>query len=418
MSKKSYVNNLIYYLFCGFSGAAIAAIVWLFLKIMNCGINFIWSYIPQNLNFKYYPLVVCTLGGLILGIFQKATKAVPDELDEILLKVKIDKYYSCNNVILLCISALLPLLFGGSIGPEAGLTGVIVGLCYLAGRNMKYARSKIPDLMQIGIMATLSTIFYAPLFGLVAPLEEKMQNSKNNNIKTPKMVSNIIAVICSIGTLFLLKYLFGGSSGLPRIDEYNITNTERLWGIPLAFLGALFGLMYVAFEKAASALFTKIQVKCGTIINTTLGGILLGITGTYIPLVMFSGEDSITELQSQYKEYAPWLLILIGILKLLLTNVCLKSGWKGGHFFPVIFCGISIGYGVALLSGLDLAFCAGIITAGLLGTAMKKPFAVTILLLLCFDIRIIPWILIAAFAGSLISFKTKNKCESERNEKE
>ena len=103
------------------------------------------------------------------------------------------------------------------------------------------------------------------------------------------------------------------------------------------------------------------------------------------PLVMFSGEDSINEINSGIGEFAPWILIISGLLKLVITNVCIKSGWKGGHFFPVIFCGVSIGFGVALLMGLDTAFCAAVITAALLGVTMRKPLAVTVLLLLCFE---------------------------------
>ncbi len=71
---------------------------------------------------------------------------------------------------------------------------------------------------------------------------------------------------------------------------------------------------------------------------------------------MFSGEDSINEINNGIGEFAPWILIISGLLKLVITNVCIKSGWKGGHFFPVIFCGVSIGFGVALLMGLDTAF--------------------------------------------------------------
>ena len=58
-----------------------------------------------------------------------------------------------------------------------------------------------------------------------------------------------------------------------------------------------------------------------------------------------------------------------------------------------------------MLGGLDTAFCAAVITAGLLGVTMKKPLAVTMLLLLCFDARVIPWILLAAFLGSIIPTK-------------
>lgn len=114
MKKQTLANNLVYYIFCGFSGAVISAIVWLFLKLMSLGINLIWEQIPSGLNFSYYPLLVCTIGGILIGVYQKLSKAVPDELDEVMKKVKRDKYYPYNKVILLCISALLPLLFGGS----------------------------------------------------------------------------------------------------------------------------------------------------------------------------------------------------------------------------------------------------------------------------------------------------------------
>ncbi len=409
MSEKKISGHILYYIFCAFSGAIIAAIVWLFLRLMNLGIELIWHTVPSNFDFKFYPLAVCTLGGLLLGIFQKLTKTVPDELHTVMAKVKRDKFYPYDKVLLLCISALLPLLFGGSIGPEAGLTGIIVSLCYWAGHFMKNARNKIPELLQVGISATLGAIFYAPLFGLIAPVEETIDDSeKSGVIHTSKMLSNGIAVLCAMGIIFLLNSIFGGSNGLPRVGGYTITNTERLWGIPLAFLGAVFGLLFIVFKKGTAVIFSKLQDKY-IIISTTLGGILLGVVGTYIPLVMFSGEESITELQETYTAFAPWLLIAIGVIKMLMTNICIESGWKGGHFFPVIFCGISIGYGVALLSGLDMAFCAGVITAGLLGATMKKPIAVTVLLLICFDIRIVPWILLAAFLGSIIPVgKKKN----------
>ena len=142
-----------------------------------------------------------------------------------------------------------------------------------------------------------------------------------------------------------------------------------------------------------------------------LGGLILGVMGTYFPMTMFSGEESMGEIISTYKEYAPWLLILTGLLKLLLTNVCIKSGWRGGHFFPVIFSGVSVGCGVAILKGLNSAFCMGVITAGLLGVIMKKPFAVSLLLMLCFPLRVIPWLIISAFIGSFIPTKWLNPTE-------
>lgn len=133
-----------------------------------------------------------------------------------------------------------------------------------------------------------------------------------------------------------------------------------------------------------------------------LGGLILGVFGTVLPLTMFSGEEQMAELGETCLDFAPWVLILTGVAKLFLTNVCIQSGWRGGHFFPVIFCGVSIGYGVAMLSGLNEAFCLGVITAALLGVILRKPVAVTLLLLLCFPVRVIPWLILAAYLGSLV----------------
>ena len=84
MTKRTVANNFLYYIFCGFSGAVTSLIVWLFLKLMGLGICLVWDTIPSNFDFKFYPIIVCTAGGIILGIWQKLTNAVPDELDEVM----------------------------------------------------------------------------------------------------------------------------------------------------------------------------------------------------------------------------------------------------------------------------------------------------------------------------------------------
>lgn len=414
MKKHTIANNFLYYLFCGFSGAVVSLIVWLFLRLMNYGIHLLWNVVPSNIDFKFYTLIVCTVGGLVLGIWQKATNAIPDELDEVMKKVKKDKFYPYNRVLFLCVSALLPLVFGGSIGPEAGLTGVIVGLCYWAGSHMKDAKSKIPELMEVGISATLSAVFYAPLFGLASVSEERLDSKdKPDLVRSTKIISNIVAVLFAGGTLLVLNSIFGGGMGLPRLGGESISTAEYLLAIPLSIIGVICGFIFVMAEKFSEKIFKVIQGKCGIIVSTTLGGIILGIVGTYFPLSMFSGEESINVLSEGYIKFAPWVLIGSGLLKLFLTNICIKSGWKGGHFFPVIFCGVSIGFGIGMLSGLDVAFCSAVVTAGLLGVTMKKPLAVTMLLLLCFDVNVIPWVLLSAFIGSVVPTKifklNKNK---------
>lgn len=403
MKQGTLTRRMVYLVFCALVGGAIALVVWVFLRVMGLGIDLLWHTIPGKLDFPLYTILLCLLGGLILGLVKNKVGNYPDELDAVMGKVKKDHFYSYDKVPAMLVCALLPLLFGASIGPEAGLTGVIVGLCYWAGDKMAYTAKELRGLSEIGISAALGVIFGSPLFGLAAPIEERADSKADTVLpKAHKLVSNVVAVLAAFGTFWVLGHFFGGSAGLPRIEAPDITNTERLWGVPLALVGVVFGYLYLAFEQGTHRFFTGLQEKYPILVSTLLGGLILGIMGTVLPLTMFSGEHQITELMETYLDFAPWILILTGAVKLLLTCVCIQSGWRGGHFFPVIFCGISIGYGVAMLSGLNEAFCLGVVTAALLGVIMRKPLAVTLLLMLCFPARVGPWLIIAAYIGSLV----------------
>ena len=65
-------------------------------------------------------------------------------------KVRAEKRYEYKNMLVMMVAALLPLLIGSSVGPEAGLTGIIVGLCYWAGDNLKFAKQNTRNYSQIG----------------------------------------------------------------------------------------------------------------------------------------------------------------------------------------------------------------------------------------------------------------------------
>lgn len=116
---------------------------------MEHGIDYLWTEIPHALGaaspelasgpfgFLPYPFFVCLLGGLLIGLYEKMTGTKTDDLNQVMAKVKQDGRYPYDNLGKLSLAALLPLLFGGSIGPEAGLTGVIAGLCSWAGDRMR-----------------------------------------------------------------------------------------------------------------------------------------------------------------------------------------------------------------------------------------------------------------------------------------
>lgn len=146
--------NRVFFLLCVLiTGSLAGAFVWLFFFLMDVGISFLWQTLPGWIGsvtaeplpvlsqgpfgFVPFPLIVCVLGGLVIGLYAKHTGVEPEDLNSVMAKVKQDGRYDYSHIGKLSLAALLPLLFGGSIGPEAGLTGVIAGLCTWVGDRMR-----------------------------------------------------------------------------------------------------------------------------------------------------------------------------------------------------------------------------------------------------------------------------------------
>ena len=180
----------------------------------------------------------------------------------------------------------------------------------------------------------------------------------------------------------------------------SIPTEQYLYAVPLTLIGIIAGYLFFTFKKLTS--FFETRLRRFTILRALCGGLLLGISGTFLPLTMFSGEHQISEvIETAGKTGAVMLLIIAGA-KLLLTNICIDSGLKGGHFFPVIFCGICIGCSMSLLTGADMVFCCAVVTTALVGHTLKKPLATVLLLMIVFPPKLIPIMLFAAAAAKLI----------------
>lgn len=364
-------NRALFLVSVAVTGALAGAAVWLFFFAMEHGIDYLWTEIPHALGaaspelasgpfgFLPYPFFVCLLGGLLIGLYEKMTGTKTDDLNQVMAKVKQDGRYPYDNLGKLSLAALLPLLFGGSIGPEAGLTGVIAGLCSWVGDRMRRFGAEFRELTLLGTQAALTALFTAPVFGFVAPLagsadgrgEDADDESASGEItiKLPKAQKTVvygIAIAGGLGTYLLLGQLMGGGMGMPRFEAAEVGNLELTWLIPLSLIGTICGWLYFVSEHASEALAHAI------------------------------GERP--------------------VVKAMLTPALINLGWRGGHFFPVIFSGVSLGYGLAILTGADPVFCVAVCTASTMGAVMRQPVMVVGLLLMCFPLKGIVCMIIAA----------------------
>ncbi len=397
--KTTNNNGIVFILLGTAAGAVIGGIIWAFMRVMHLLIELLWDYIPGVVHIPGYTVLLCLLGGVVIGIIQKKYGPCPDDLHQVMAKYKRDGRYPYNNILIMLIAALMPLIFGGAIGPEAGLTGVIVGLCCWAGDNFKYAGKYMSELPEIGISTTLGIVFRSPLFGFIEPIE----NDDEDEFVLPK-ASKTTAIFCAVltgfGIFMLLSKFLGSGAGMPRFEKVSIERGELLFAVPVLAISVVLGYVYMIFDKLTQAAAEKLGGRY--FIMAVIAALVLGIIGTVFPIAMFSGEEEIQKLTDTYTQYPLYLLFIIPVIKVFLINMCIRFGWRGGSFFPSIFAGVCLGYACSVAFGIDPVFAVSISAAAVMTTIMRKPLAVALLLLLCFPVSDLIYILAAAFLASIM----------------
>ncbi len=401
---KEIKKTFIFILYTAILGCISGLIIWCFIKVMNLGIFFLWDYLPSKLDFKYYPIIICLIGGLIIGLWKHKFGDFPEDLNDVMKKIKQDKRYSYSKIKSSIVSALLPLVIGASIGPEAGLTGIIAGLYTWIFDKIKLFKKEFQDLTSIGLTATLGTIFKSPLFGFVEPLENEEQTYFPKN---SKKVLYFIAILSSFGIFILLNKIANNHTGLHSLGKVSLSNINYLYVIILIIIGIILGYIYFISHKVIKLLFKPL--KNNILIKCIIGGLILGIIGYLLPLTMFSGEEQIFIITEKGISITCIMLIIISIVKIFLTNICIETGLKGGHFFPMIFAGISLGLGMSMILNIDPIISMALVTSSFLANVLKKPLAVVLLLIIVFPINLVPLMLGAAIISSL--FKMPKKIE-------
>ena len=423
--KKSTGNEIKLGLLTLMLGAFCGAVIWLFLRLLGICTGLIWDTIPAKAGFKYLPVQICAAGGLAAGLVRKRYGDYPEELHQVLGKVRKEKHYDYSKMAVILVCAFIPLVFGASVGPEAGLTGIIAGLCYWVGDNVKYAKEHAEEYSEIGAAVTLGSLFHVPLFGIFAVEEDPEDGSALPSI--PK-ASKLLLYGLSTGAAYLvmrcLNSLLGDASlGFPSFDYAEPAAAD--FAMMLIYIPA--GMALFMVFGYSEKLTGRAAGKMPAVLRETVCGVVIGLMAVFAPMVIFSGEEQMGELPETFMRYAPAALIGICLLKLLMTAFCIQFGMKGGHFFPLIFACSCMGFAAAMLvfgnaAGITdqaaltghAVFAAAVITAATLGAQMKQPLAVSMLLLICFPLRFVLWIFIAAaLAGRLAGRKTKESEETE-----
>lgn len=420
-------NEIKLILFCAILGAIIGIVFWVFVFLITKGTWVLWDLVPEKLlKFSFYPVVICTVGGVVIGLFRKRFGDYPENMITVFGKIKRTGTYPYQKLAVIAVASILPLIFGASVGPEAGMVGIIAAMCCWLGDNLKFAGRRTRTYSKIGMAVSLSVMFRSPLFGLF-DVEDGLETEEENPNFVPgeaqpmtrltRIILYCVAAGAGFGAYFLMSHFLGRpGKGFPAFNKIDIDWLDAALFLLYVLSGIILGIFFELSEKA----FEKIANKIPAVLKETLAGLILGVITVFLPVLRFSGEDQIGVLVDDFALYAPLAMIGIAFLKVIMTNMCIQMGLKGGHIFPLIFAAAALGYGVSLMiipeSGSHATFAAAVVTAATMGVSLKRPLAASVLLLLCFPLKSLIWIIpaaaLAAFVGKHISEKINGKKET------
>lgn len=408
--KTRLINDINLLIVCAATGAAAGLVLWLFLRAVHLGTFLIWEYIPDITgNPSIYTVCACVLGGIVTGLFRKRFGDYPQSMKAVAGTVKKTGTYPYRKLAVILPAALLPLIFGSSVGPEAGMAGIIVALCMWVKENVSFAGENASAYSRIGTAVSLSVMFYSPLFGFFSAVENE-DRAEEEMSKTSALMLYGISAVSAVGTVSALNSIFGKvSEGFPEFEASQPDVHDFMMAAVYLAAGILLGLFFEKSELFLEKVYAKFPPAAGE----ACAGLILGIVCTFVPAVQFSGEDQMAVLITEYSSYAPAAMIGLAFLKVILTNMCICFGLKGGHLFPLIFSAVALGYGISLMvfpgSSDHAVFAAAVVTASALSVSIHKPAAVTCLMFLCFPVRMGIWIFAASLiAGHMTGRKTGN----------
>lgn len=216
-----------------------------------------------------------------------------------------------------------------------------------------------------------------------------------------KLVLYLAAAIGSFGGIVVYGRIFGGSGGFPRFEAIGAHGLGLLWGLLALVAAYVLLLVFRGTEKVAKVVSHYLESRPhGVVARPVIAGVLLGSIALALPLVLFPGEEQSHELMETWGVMPAAVLLATGVLKAFVTPLCIELGWKGGDLFPCIFAGVATGYGLAALTGADAMLMVTVTTTAFLAGVTKKPLLALGILALCFPMRGILYMGLAALAGA------------------
>lgn len=328
---------------------------------------------PQYNHLGLLVVLVPAFGGFIAGLMIKygSSRIVGHGIPEAIESVLVDKSKIEAKVgVLKAVSAAFTIGSGQPFGAEGPIIQTGGSFGSLVGQVMTVTGSERRILLSCGAAAGMAATFGTPISAVFLVIELLLFEFRVKSL-VPVAIAAAIGgwmhiYLISPKPLFLTPvYNFGGLSVLP-------------FYVVLGLLSGLAGSGLSRGLYKTEDLFRRLPL--GQPWLPTLGGLVVGVVGFFVPQILGVGYDVITSLIDSKVTVELALLILVA--KAVAWILAMGSQTSGGTLAPLFTIGSALGliFGVAVESAFpQVGVVPGVFAiaamAAVFGTASRAPFA-------------------------------------------
>ena len=237
------------------------------------------------------------------------------------------------------VAAALSIGSGASVGPADPSVQIGAYLGSMFGQLLRLSDERIRALVASGVAGGIAAAFNAPITGIFFALEIIIGELSVNAFG----IVTLASVISSVFTQAV-----SGHQPAFHIPAYAFNS---VWELPLYFgLGVLSGLsaaFYIRLHHFTRGIFDKWNAPRW--FKPVVAGLAVRLVGMYLPQVFGTGYATIEKILDG-KPLAVTLLLSLALARLVLTPVCISSGFHGGVFAPALFSGAALGGAYGLVA--------------------------------------------------------------------
>jgi len=319
--------------------AFVSAVVWL-NEILRVSLEAREEGIRSIVDMGMFVLVP-VIGGLLVGFM---LKDLPEGRPESLVQtIRMSQSMvfkpSFKDSFKTAIAAVATLGSGASMGQYGPISHIGATL----GLAMERTGGKFGFTSNMGIgcgvAAAISTVFNAPIAGLVFAHEVIIRHF---SLKLFAPIS-----IAAVAGYLLANHVFDRHQVFP-VSEVGAIKPEEflafaLIGVAGALIATVFVRMMLYFTDVSRRLNAPLWLKPG------IAGAGIGLAGLWVPEILGVGEPVMQKVLVG-AGYPGDELLLILIMKLVMTAICFGFGMAGSVFSPSLLCGIVFGALVSIIS--------------------------------------------------------------------